>query len=173
MPDFFAGNPANIEWYPPDTEEKKTVLQKWVKEVLSAEKHVAAFEEMVSAAKKESPEITSWGGMGYCWGGKIVSLVAGREKPVIQAGVQTSPAQIDASDAEKVKIPMMMLASKDEPVESVKGFDGALKGTKHVETFGDQIHGWMSARGHLGDDAVRKEYERGYALAVEFFDKNL
>jgi hypothetical protein len=29
MPDFFEGEPCNIEWYPPDTEEKKKNLYAW------------------------------------------------------------------------------------------------------------------------------------------------
>lgn len=172
MPDFFAGNPANIAWYPPDTEEKQSTLQTWVKENLSAEKHVEKFEEVLGVAARENESITSWGAVGYCWGGKIVSLVGARDG-LIKAGVQSSPAMADAADAAKVKIPMMMLASKDEPVDEVGKFEEALKGTKHVETFGDQVHGWMSARADLSDERVRGEYERGYRLVVEFFERNL
>lgn len=29
MPDFFEGNPAKIEWYPPTDDQKKAVLGKW------------------------------------------------------------------------------------------------------------------------------------------------
>ena len=29
MPDFFEGNPASIEWYPPTDDEKKSKLGKW------------------------------------------------------------------------------------------------------------------------------------------------
>lgn len=172
VPDFLKGNPANLDWYPPETEEQKSATQAWLKDNLSAEKHSALFEEMLEAAAKANPDITSWGVIGYCWGGKMVALIAGRNTK-IKAGIQSSPAMVDASDAEKVKVPMMMLASKDEPAEAVKKFDEALKVTKHVETFGDQVHGWMSARGDLDDEKVRSEYERGYRLAVEFFGTHL
>lgn len=49
---------------------------------------------------------------------------------------------VDPADAEKIKIPLCMLASGDEDAEDVKKFEAGLKGEKYVETFGDQIHGW-------------------------------
>lgn len=80
---------------------------------------------------------------------------------------------VDASEAENISIPLMLLASKDEPVDDVKKFEAALTGPKHVETFPDQIHGWMTARSDLEDEKVKKEYERGYKTVLEFFGKHL
>lgn len=80
---------------------------------------------------------------------------------------------VDPADAEDVKIPTMLLASKDEPVDDVKKFEDTLKVPKHVETFKDQIHGWMAARSDLEDPRVREEYERGYKTVLEFFGKHL
>ncbi|PQE04959.1 dienelactone hydrolase protein [Rutstroemia sp. NJR-2017a BBW] len=78
---------------------------------------------------------------------------------------------VDPKDAEKIKIPLCMLASKDEPAEDVKKFEENLTTDKHVETFSDQVHGWMAARGDLENDKVKSEYERGYKTLVEFFGK--
>jgi len=64
-----------------------------------------------------------------------------------------------------------MLASGDESAEDVKKFEANLKGEKHVETFGDQIHGWMAARSDLDDERVKAEYERGYKTLLEFYAK--
>ena len=80
---------------------------------------------------------------------------------------------VDPSDATKISIPFCMLASKDEEADAVKNFEANLKGEKHVETFGDQIHGWMAARSNLEDETVKKEYERGYKTVLEFFAKYL
>jgi len=80
---------------------------------------------------------------------------------------------IDAADAAAVTIPVCMLASEDEKAEEVAAWDAALKVEKHVETFGDQIHGFMSARADLKDEKVKKEYERGYRIFLEFFGKYL
>lgn len=172
MPDFLKGNPAKIEWFPPDTDEKKAESQTWMGENLSPDKHLSLFEELYDAAAKQFTSVTGWGVMGYCWGGKMVSLIAARDKP-IKAGVQSSPAMIDPSDGEKAKIPMMILASKDESVEAVKKFEEALSVTKQVEIFDDQVHGWMSARADFANARAKAEYERGYKLAVEFFNSHL
>jgi dienelactone hydrolase len=79
---------------------------------------------------------------------------------------------VDASDAEGLSVPTMLLASKEEPEEEVKKFENNLKVAKHVEVFKDQIHGWMAARADLNDSRVKEEYERGYKTVVEFFGKN-
>lgn len=83
------------------------------------------------------------------------------------------PAMVDAKDAEGIKVPFIMLASGDEPAEDVKKFDAALTVPKHVEIFGDQIHGWMTARSNLSDDRVKSEYERGYSTLLKFFGKHM
>ena len=69
-----------------------------------------------------------------------------------------------------------MLASGDEDGEAVKKFAESLgKGGEqnHFETFGDQVHGWMAARGELEKDSVRKEFERGYQTLLDFYHKTL
>lgn len=79
---------------------------------------------------------------------------------------------VDAEDAKGVKIPTLLLASKDEDVAEVKKFEEALTVAKYVETFPDQIHGWMAARSNLDDARVKEEYERGYKTVLNFFSKN-
>merc|ERR1711964_33638 len=72
----------------------------------------------------------------------------------IQSSRRMPPSNGRSSEAEGIKIPLCMLASNDE-----------LK--KHVEIFGDQIHGWMAARADLEDERVKSEYERGYKTLLE------
>lgn len=172
MPDFFDGNPAKTDWYPPDTSEKGKALSDWF-QTAAPPKHLPKVPGLLDAAEKTNSNIKSWGIIGYCWGGKMTSLIAGKEGSRFQAAVQTSPAMVDPGDAANVKIPMMMLASKEEPAEDVKKYDEALKVTKHVETFGDQVHGFMSARADLKNSKVKQEYERGYKLALQFFHDNI
>ena len=90
-----------------------------------------------------------------------------------KAAAECHPAMVDPSEAEKIDIPLCMLASKDEPAEDVKKFEAALKNGKHVEIFADQIHGWMAARADLSVQRNREEYERGYKTLLEFFAKYL
>lgn len=80
---------------------------------------------------------------------------------------------MDAGDAANVTVPMCLLASRDEPAEDVKKYDEALTVPKHVETFGDQIHGWMAARADFEDAKGKKEYERGYKTVLDFFAQHL
>lgn len=79
---------------------------------------------------------------------------------------------LEAADAAKVTIPMCVLGSEEEKAEDLEAFGEALKVEKHVERFGDQVHGWMSARSDLEDERVKKEYERGYKAVLEFFGKH-
>ena len=167
MPDFFEGEPADISWYPPDTSEKGEKLGNFFKTKAGPPMHLPKIKEIVKEVSESNPDITSWGIIGYCWGGKMASLVAGQQTK-FKAAVQCHPAMLDPSDAENVQIPMCVLASKDEPADEAN-----LKVTKHVETFSTQIHGWMAARANLQDPTVLKEYERGYKIALTFFHDNL
>lgn len=58
-------------------------------------------------------------------------------------------AMIDSAGAEQIPVPYILLASDEEPTEAVQEFQSRLKVPNHVETFSDQSHGWMAARGDL------------------------
>ena len=85
MPDFFDGNPADISWYPPDNEEKQQKLGKWF-ENAAPPKHLPKIASILADAEKHNSNIKSWGMIGYCWGGKMVSLIAGKDTK-FKAGV--------------------------------------------------------------------------------------
>ena len=56
------------------------------------------------------------------------------------------PAMVDPNDAKGITVPICMLPSKDEDPKAVEAFKNELKVKNHIETFPDQIHGWMAAR---------------------------
>lgn len=172
MPDFFDNNSADIAWYPPDTEDKQKKLGEWFQHA-APPKHLPRVPKLLDAAEKENANIKSWGAIGYCWGGKMVSLIGGKEGSRIKAGAQTSPALVDVADAEKVRIPMLVMPSMDEDEAEFKKYAAALKGVNKLEYFGKMPHGWMSARGDLKDEECKGEYERGYQIALEFFNEHL
>lgn len=172
MPDFFNGNPASMDWYPPTNDEQLATLGEWFKHAQWSI-HSPKLRGILKEAEKLNPNVKAWGIMGYCWGGKMASIVAGDEPGLFKAAVQTSPARVDADEAARVKIPTMLLASNGESPEEVKLYGDNLNVPKHVERFDDQVHGFMSARADLKDDRVRAEYERGYALALKFFHEHL
>lgn len=173
MPDFWEGKPADISWYPPDNEEKQKKLGAWF-EGAAPPKHLPKISPWLTTIEKDNPSIKTWGIIGYCWGGKIVSIVGGKEGTKFKAGVQTSPALVDPGDAEKVLIPMCVLASNEEPADDIKAYDEKLtKVPKYVETFSTEPHGWMSARGDLSVEKTKAEYQRGYQIALGWFNEHM
>jgi len=171
IPDFFEGTPCNIAWYPPTDDEKKQKLGAWFA-TRGPPMALEKLPKILKDIKSFAPSITAFGAIGFCWGGKVVSLTSGADSPWKVAG-QSSPAFVDPEDAAKTTIPMLMLASKDETAEDVKKYEANLKVDKHVEIVATQIHGYMTARGNLEDAENKKEYEIGYKKVLEFFGKHL
>ncbi|KDN71445.1 putative dienelactone hydrolase [Colletotrichum sublineola] len=171
IPDWFVGEPCPIEWFPPDTEEKQKNLGSFFQK-FPPPKVAGMVPDYVKAVQSKFSSLESFGIVGYCWGGKVVSLVTSGESNPFKVGAEVHPAMVEAEDAKGIKIPLIMLASKDEPEEDVKKFESNLSVAKHVEIFKDQIHGWMAARSNLEDPRVKEEYTRGYKTILEFFAKN-
>jgi dienelactone hydrolase len=102
----------------------------------------------------------------------VVSLVVGANPSLFSIASVVHPAMVEPDDAKKIKIPFALLASGDEDADAVAKFEKNLTAPHHVETFDDQIHGWMGARGDLENARVKEEYTRGYKTVVEFLHKN-
>ncbi|KAK3365250.1 hypothetical protein B0T24DRAFT_429785 [Lasiosphaeria ovina] len=171
IPDWFKGEPCPIEWYPPNTPEKQKNLGNFFAKN-SPPSVASKLPDYVKALSAENPSIKSWAVLGTCWGGKVVSLVTSDDSNPFSIGAEAHPAMVDPKEAETIKVPLIMLASGEEPEDKVKEFEAALKVPKHVEIFKDQIHGWMAARADLSDKRVNDEYTRGYKTVLEFFAKN-
>jgi len=71
MPDFFEGKPADISWYPPDTDEKGQKLGEFFKTTAAPPKTVERLGKVMKELKDKNPDIKNWGVLGYCWGGKV------------------------------------------------------------------------------------------------------
>nr|CDN29925.1 Putative protein of unknown function [Podospora anserina] len=170
IPDWFKGEPCPIEWYPPNTEEKQKNLGAFFGR--NPPPGVAGKLPEYVKALKEKTGVQEWAILGFCWGGKVVSLVTSGDQNPFVVGAECHPAMVDPKEAEGIKIPLILLASKEEPEDKVKEFEEKLKVAKHVETFKDQIHGWMAARSDLSDARVKEEYIRGYKTVLDFFAKN-
>ncbi|KAK3695033.1 Alpha/Beta hydrolase protein [Podospora appendiculata] len=171
MPDWFAGSPCPIEWYPPNTDDKKQKLGAFFGK--NPPPGVAArLPGYVASLRAKYPSITSWGILGFCWGGKVVSLVTSGGSNPFAVAAEAHPAMVDPAEAEGIKVPFIMLASGEEPADKVELFRQKLSVPNHVEIFKDQIHGWMAARSDLADPRVKEEYVRGYKTVLDFFGKN-
>jgi len=173
VPDFFDGKPADIAWMPPDTEEKQQALGGFFQSQGAPPTAVGKVPGLVKAISAQYPHIGTWGGLGFCWGGKVISVTGSMDASLFSAGAQCHPAMVDPAEAPGIKIPMLLIASGDEEVETVKAFEDGLAVPKQVVRFDDQIHGFMGARGDLDNPRVKAEYERGYKVVLDFFSKHL
>lgn len=175
MPDFFDGAPADISWYPPQTDEHKQKLGHFFETKAPPPKTLSRIPGILDAAAKQHPSggfSGGWAILGYCWGGKIASLAAGKDSN-FKAAVQCHPAMVDPKDATAVTIPMALLASMDEDQATVDGYEANLKTPKLVEWYKDQIHGFMAARGDLSKPEVKKQYEHGYKTVLGFLREHM
>lgn len=80
---------------------------------------------------------------------------------------------INPEGAKSISVPYLLLASGEDPAADVTAFENNLSVPHHVETFGDQVHGWMAARADLSDPRVKNEYARGYRTILNFFGKHM
>ncbi|KAH8431651.1 dienelactone hydrolase family protein [Aspergillus melleus] len=174
IPDFFEGQPADISWFPPQTDDHKAKLGNFFQTKAAPPATLSRIPGVVDEANKLAPagKPFDWSILGYCWGGKIAVLATGQENKTFKAAVQCHPAMLAPDDAKSVNVPMALLASKDEDPSDVTAFGDNLSKPHYVETFTSQIHGWMAARSDLENDEVRKEYERGYRTALDFLHQH-
>ena len=72
VPDFFQGRPALPEWIPPNTEEKKKAIGKFLTERAALPENVQLLKTAVRESSSRYPSVTKWGALGLCWGGRVV-----------------------------------------------------------------------------------------------------
>ncbi|KAK5045573.1 hypothetical protein LTR84_009191 [Exophiala bonariae] len=172
MPDFFDGKPADISWYPPDTEEKGKKLGEFFQTAAAPPKTIERVKKVMNELQSKNPNVKSWGVLGYCWGGKIVNLVSQAGTP-FKAAASCHPAMVDPKDAPNITIPILSIPSKDEDKSAMDQYEAALKVPNKVEWYHDQIHGFMAARSDLEDDKVKAAYEKAYQTVLGWFHQHL
>ena len=74
VPDFLGKNAMPPDFFPPDTEEKMKFLER-AKETMAPPKHIPNVWKVVDELT-EKKGITTWGGLGFCWGGMMTSLTS-------------------------------------------------------------------------------------------------
>ncbi|KAJ2981544.1 hypothetical protein NQ176_g1958 [Zarea fungicola] len=126
----------------------------------------------IDSIRATYPGITKWGLIGYCWGGKVTELITSSLSNPFTVAASVHPAMINPEGAKSISVPYLLLASGEESAADVAAFENGLSVPHQVETFSDQIHGWMAARADLSDPRVREEYARGYQTVLEFFGKH-
>ncbi|KAJ4303266.1 hypothetical protein N0V90_002159 [Kalmusia sp. IMI 367209] len=175
MPDFFEGKAADWSWYPDDTPEKTEKLEGFLNGPGNTEKTVEKVTRVQANAQTRFASVEKWGIAGYCWGGWVSSYASIYPTP-FSAIAQLHPGFAPQKIASQIRIPLLAICSKDETDGEAQTFMTHLSpeiAYKHYIRFGDMEHGWLSARGDLKNDDVKKAYEKGYALLLDFFAKYL
>jgi len=172
MPDFFDGSPADISWYPPDTDEKGKKLGAFFQNEAAPPKTVNRIPKVLKEIESKHSSIKEWGILGYCWGGKIVNLVSQKDSQ-FKSAVACHPAMVDANDAEAITIPIAMLPSKDESQEDLEKWSKAIKVKNTVKWWPNQVHGFMAARSDLKDPKVKADYEAAYNFVLNWYHETM
>lgn len=75
VPDFFEGSPAELDWMPTDTDEKKKLVGEFFEAKAGFEKNVSALMRVRKALSDRYPAVDDHVGVfGLCWGGKSNSI---------------------------------------------------------------------------------------------------
>lgn len=180
VPDFFEGAAMLEDWMPPDTDEKKALIRKFLAEKAN-ESTVGKLLAVRKVVGEKWPAVDGHVGVfGLCFGGKIAVLASGKdnEGPLRKFNVSGTahPGRLDAEDAKALNTPHICLASPGEPADVVAQYKEILSQPGKVgvvETYDKMFHGWMGARANLRDEANLAEYERGYKQVAEFYAKYL
>ncbi|KAK6362656.1 hypothetical protein TWF730_000111 [Orbilia blumenaviensis] len=106
------------------------------------------------------PSIEKWGIFGLCFGGKVVAVMSRKDTPYLVSG-QAHPSFLVDEDPELVVIPHICLASKDEDPDKIANYQTVLGQHCYVETYSENIHGWMGAKADLQDPEKMASFEKG------------
>jgi len=170
IPDFFAPyEPIQLSKFPPKTDEQKQEIGKFF-ETTAAPTRVLPFVHNVAQALKDAGNKV--GTYGYCWGGKITILAGATDDFIGVAALH--PAMLNAEDGTKVKVPVALFPSKDEPLDEYEKLlkvvnDKPFAEKNSYKVYTNMHHGFAAARGDLANAANKEAYEDVYQRLAGFF----
>ncbi|XP_078148914.1 endo-1,3;1,4-beta-D-glucanase-like [Carex rostrata] len=154
VPDFFHGDPATPEIV-------QTSLNEWISKH-KTEQGVEEAKLVIETLKKKG--FSAIGAAGFCWGGKVVVMLA--KYDYINAAVSLHPGPLTHDDIRDVKQPIAILGAEIDhysPPEVVKEFAEILslkpEVDSHVKIFPGVVHGWAVRYDVNDKTAVEKAEE--------------
>ncbi|KAF8525185.1 alpha/beta-hydrolase [Hysterangium stoloniferum] len=171
MPDFFEPDAAfPMEYYPPDTTEKKAAIQAFFGGPAKMDKTLPNVKKVGDALRADGYK--NVGVYGYCWGGKVATLTGADSS--FDAVAAIHPAMLDASDAKSLAVPLGLFPSKDEPIAEYEKLVKAISDKPFASRNAYKLyptvhHGWAAARADLSDPENKKQYEDLYGTLAGFF----
>jgi len=172
--DYLQGKAWPLDKFPPANDAEKAELQS----LFGTTANPARTLPFVNAVGKELQKdgATKIGVLGYCWGGKL-SVLAGAED-WSDAIASVHPAFLTEEDFNKLKVPIALFPSKDEPIDEYTKAINAISSkpfaAKNVyKIYRTVHHGWAAARGDLTDPENKAQYEDVYSRLATFFQNTL
>lgn len=71
VPDWFAGDAADISCWPADTDAKWAYIRRYFQTQADPGKTLKRMQSVLDAISSDHDAIENWGIAGYCWGGKV------------------------------------------------------------------------------------------------------
>lgn len=127
---------------------------------------------------KASHGYTRLGGVGFCYGGKLVIALNATDH--INVSVANHPSMITKGDIAAIKNPILFNCAEEDPIFSEnyakqveKEWSEKDDKPKHAfRYYPNTVHGF-AARPNLGDPQVKEAFEKASAEAVAFWKENL
>ncbi|KAF2755448.1 hypothetical protein EJ05DRAFT_101723 [Pseudovirgaria hyperparasitica] len=174
MPDLLDGG-MDRALFPADTPAKQKLVGDMFGptgkgDLTRCASHVASMPAQIRASE---PDIASIVALGLCWGGKVVVLASNNDSTRsgtaggFVASAQAHPSRLAEGDARGLRMPHLVMASRDEDAVDVRAFEAVDRPAGSVVcTYPDMRHGWMGSRAELDSEEGRDGFRRGYEQFV-------
>lgn len=127
---------------------------------------------------KSSHNYTRLGGVGYCYGGKLVIALNATDH--INVSVANHPSMVTKGDIAAVKNAILFNCAEEDPLFSAsyakqvekEWGEKADKPAHKFVFYPNTVHGF-AARPNLGDKQVKEAFEKAFTEGVEFWKAHL
>ncbi|KAF9975769.1 hypothetical protein BGZ73_000440 [Actinomortierella ambigua] len=161
--------------YPPEKLGNSKELMAWIGNYDYTECDLYGFAKAaVEDLRKDG--VKTFAVMGQCWGVLMAAKVASEADTPFCAWGGPHPSFISGETVKNVKIPGILLPSKDEKdqdmidaINELNSKNLAIKSVQH--RFDNMFHGWTGGRGDWSDPEQKKEGERAMDLIADYFAK--
>eukprot|EP00892_Ulva_mutabilis_P003395 jgi/Ulvmu1/1427/UM011_0156.1 len=164
--DPFKGEPWPMSDFPPSDAAK---FMDWITSMPL--ESVAASAANVRQWMAANRGAASFGVTGFCWGSSVSLFMAGSTSYKASACCHPAFFGQDKQLAEAACCPVCIISTAEDPLETpkavldTKSFAGKCK----YQRFGDQVHGFMAARGDYSKPEVAAAAGKGIGVLADFF----
>jgi dienelactone hydrolase len=132
------------------------------------------YQSVVAEVRKSVGKV---GGIGYCYGGKLVSLAS--QDGTVDAGVIYHPAMLEADEPDKIKVPILLNEAELDPLfgeDLVKAWHEKLEKKnlldKRTQQFPNTVHGF-GCRPDVNDPKVKAGHDESVKNTAAFLKETL